>query len=211
MTILYLFDDDNDLQRRPTMTTHPAQAHTIKSQSHHSIIHKGGHKTDGGIAPGRGVGIDSNSLVVRHYDTIHRFSQVQWGRVKWLDRDEIIQDVLLRVLERGGSFDPKKASYTTWVWWQIRSVIQDHIRRQKKSMCCDEISETIESKTETCTSIENRATVAQLFLLASPGERQAMQSILLGVRVADLPATMGFTAMTRSRRLRSVRDRVTAT
>lgn len=48
------------------------------------------------------------------------------------DRDDLVQDVNLHILERIDRFDASKAAFTTWCWQVARNAIIDHARQRRQ-------------------------------------------------------------------------------
>lgn len=56
---------------------------------------------------------------------------------------DIVSDVFLKVLEHTGSFDPKKASFATWVYAIARNAVIDYYRSQKSSCDIEDYMDTL--------------------------------------------------------------------
>jgi RNA polymerase sigma factor (sigma-70 family) len=54
------------------------------------------------------------------------------------DAEDLVQDCWLRILAYLGSYNPKKAKLTTWVWWVCRSVLNrdaELSKRERERFC----------------------------------------------------------------------------
>lgn len=48
------------------------------------------------------------------------------------DKEDLVQDVFVHLIERIDRFDPARAAFTTWAWQVARNAIIDHARQRRQ-------------------------------------------------------------------------------
>lgn len=110
------------------------------------------------------------------------------------DADDLVQDVNLQVLRLRHGFDPDRGSFSTWLYWQIRSCLQQRRARQRKRRSINlsmEYREDGEPVTEATVvdnplaRIELRETVRAVYDL-KPREAHAVLQRAVGASFAEI-------------------------
>lgn len=126
------------------------------------------------------------------------------SRVKRLgggeDTEDYVQDVMEFVLRHRTSFDPAKGKFVSWLWWQVRSCMQQVRARQDRrrnvniSMECHDdgepISEAVSTIGDPHAALELREVLAAVSTL-KPREADLVLQRAEGVRWEDIGEEYG--------------------
>jgi RNA polymerase sigma-70 factor (ECF subfamily) len=59
--------------------------------------------------------------------------------------EDLTQDIFIKLLDKLGSFDPKKGNFIVWFWRLARNTVIDHYREKKQTSFADMGEGTVES------------------------------------------------------------------
>ncbi len=92
---------------------------------------------------------------------------------KWADAEKLCSDVFLKIQEKLESYDPGKASLSTWVFTITRNTLIDHYRRKKPT---EELNENLSDDSEVDESLLSQETLSELagVLMQLPEQMRAI-------------------------------------
>ena len=162
---------------------------------------------------------DAWAFVLRHSDSMDRYSHRFAGALSPDDRAEWLQDVTLRVVEKFQKYDPAKSAPMTWIVWQMRAVTTNWTRRFKKRcregygsadrMVLIPIHQTAHGSEEHARTEEREAdaaiTISGLYANATLEQRLAIRTQLAGMPATTLRREHGMSGSERITHLRALR------
>ena len=145
------------------------------------------------------------SWILEHSNLIERICfKVAAG----VDAEDLRHDVMLSLVDRHSSYDASRSGASTWVWWRARDVRQRMIRQRKVSSWSDISPDEIEASLGSTESIEKAIRVAEVMAVASPTQRAAAETLMLGLSGAETQSAIGCGLQARNARLYRLGDRI---
>ena len=122
-----------------------------------------------------------------------------------LDFDDLHGQIVVDLGQHGHRYDSEKGSASTFITWRIRAARTEQLRQHRKfSMnggVCDHDVDLVFSTSVTPGSIERRILISQILNGATPRQREAAESLMLGLSGIEIRDQMGCGITARNARL----------
>ncbi len=105
--------------------------------------------------------LSAEQLYTEYYKKIYGYA---YQRLRnHADAEDIAADVFAKVVEKLDSFDPEKASYSTWIFTITKNMVISHYRKQHDTEDIDEVvvADTAETPLDIAISNESSAVLAE--------------------------------------------------
>lgn len=122
------------------------------------------------------------------------------------DADDMHSSLLVRLVERWHSYDPKRSAPSTWIWWQARAVRTAMVDQRRRRL--SEVPIEDASSLSTQATAEARVLVSQAMAIATPDEWAAAMAIADGYDGNELGEVCQCASFSVRRRVRRLRERL---
>jgi DNA-directed RNA polymerase specialized sigma24 family protein len=144
--------------------------------------------------------------VLEHAGMIRRISHTH-TRGSGLDPDDHHGDLILRIVEKFQTYDPKRASASTWLWWQSMAVRKNMVGRRSREIT-REIPLEEHHHPPARAQGESVVLVNQIRQEAQKDEWDALLAVVSGYTGHDLGEVCGCAPFSARRRVSRLRSRV---